>query len=159
MSDRSEINGTYYLRPVVLSDRDLLLKWVNDKSVRENAFNQEQIAIDEHSRWFNNALSSDNIFIYILMHNDEHIGQCRITVKDEVADIDYSIDSSMRGKGLGKIILDLLEQEIRNNYREISKLVGRVKPGNVLSIRCFEENDYTESYRVFEKELKRAEPR
>lgn len=147
------MNSSFYLREVQEKDKQLLLEWANDKDVRNNAFNTSMISPEDHEKWFCKALKNPSIVIYILMSNDTPIGQCRLTVENGEADIDYSIDGKMRGKGIGSILLKLVEQEVKSSHKEIRKLVGRVKTSNEASKKCFKSNNYYDSYCVFEKEI------
>lgn len=148
-----DINGAYYLRGAEKNDIELFFRWVNDDAVRRNAFENHVISKEEHEKWFEKVMDDPDVLIYILMLNEKPIGQCRLTVNDGVADIDYSVDSTMRGKGIGKILIDLVEREVRENHAEIVKLIGRVKLRNTASAKCFEDNGFNESYIVFEKEM------
>lgn len=146
-------NGVYSLRTAGQSDMELLFGWINDDDVRRNAFDEHLISKEEHEKWFSKAMTNQNVLIYILMLNDKPIGQCRLTINNGIADIDYSIDKAMRGRGIGKIILDLTEREVRENCTNIKKLIGRVKPKNTASVKCFERNGYSKTSIVFEKEI------
>ena len=146
-------NGVYYLRLVDNKDEDLLLNWANDLMVRKNSFCQAQIKPEEHKKWFHNALKDESVIIYILMKKNEPIGQCRLNIDGNTAYINYSIEENMRGQGFGKMILDLMEREVRTNHSQIKRLVAKVKVENEASRRCFEKCDYIEAYQVFEKSI------
>lgn len=126
------------LRKATSEDLMLLYKWVNDPATRDASFNSENISLEEHKRWFENALSDKNIFIFILMLEDIPIGQVRLDIKNNLQFIDYSIDSEYRRRGYGKKILQLLESEFTANL----PLVGLVKFENVPSQKIFEDLGY-----------------
>ena len=130
-----------------------MLNWANDETVRKNAFNQEQIKSDQHAKWFANALADPNIIIYILMDNDMPVGQCRLNVEGDTAEIDYSIESSQRGKGLGELILELVISDIHKSNYKIDKLIGKVKSSNGASQHCFEKNGFFNSHITYELKL------
>lgn len=143
----------YRLRPAINSDMDLLFQWVNEEEVRKNSFIQEEISYNTHCRWFDNAIKDENIYIFILLENEEPIGQCRLNVdKMGMAELDYSIKKTRRGEGLGKLIVELMIKEISNKPYDnrIKKIVGKVKHSNISSRKCFEMNGFVEVYDVYE---------
>lgn len=87
------------------------------------------------------------------------VGQIRIAVEDEKAEIGYSIAEEYRGKGFGTAILYLLEQYlIATKEAKADELIGRVIPANRASQNAFLRNGYvqkakTEQYIEFHKAL------
>lgn len=131
-----------YLRKADATDVDLLFEWANEPEVRKNSFNSELIDYSVHTKWFNKVLSSDNIEQFILMDDDTAVGQIRININEDEAEISYSIGAKFRGKGYGKKIVKELEEQIKTSYPKIKKLIARVKPSNIASKRVFESEDY-----------------
>lgn len=131
-----------YLRKADATDVDLLFEWANEPEVRKNSFNSELIDYSVHTKWFNKVLSSDNIEQFILMDDDTAVGQIRININEDEAEISYSIGAEFRGKGYGKRIVKELEEQIKTSYPKIQKLIARVKPSNIASKRVFESEDY-----------------
>ena len=82
-----------YLRNATIEDRDLLFEWANDAVVRKNSFSTEKISYEEHVNWYNKILDRDDCVQYIYMDGDCPVGQVRITLKDDEAEIGYSICS------------------------------------------------------------------
>lgn len=117
-------------------DIHLLFDWANDPQTRENAFHQGQIKWEDHVKWFNNRINSVHCRIYILESDNVPAGQIRFD-KDEVGElvISYSIDHKLRGKGLGRKIVELGLEEITGWGNKIKALV---KKNNPASIRVFE---------------------
>lgn len=136
-------------------DCKLIYTWANDQSVRENSFKPKRIVYDEHKEWFKNKLNDENCSIYILVLDDNKVGQIRIEIDKSIATISYSIAKEHRAKGYGKLILTLLEEKLRN--KSILIIRGLVKYENIVSIKCFESCGYTkvekENYLVFEKKI------
>ena len=81
-----------YIRPVTEEDSRLLYEWRNEELVRKNFFNQEIIPWENHEQWFKKILASDNEYAFILVDGNDLIGQVRLTVENDVAEISYSID-------------------------------------------------------------------
>ena len=138
------------LRKATANDIDLLYEWANDPIVRANSFNSEFISYEEHIKWFNRIMSNDTVIQYILMDNDIPIGQIRLNVNGHEAEISYSIFSDYRGKGYGRSILELIRQEIGEQYRNINRLVAKVRPENIASQKSFEKAGYELKYMCYE---------
>ncbi len=128
---------------------DILFQWANDPETRRNSFNHHVISHEEHEAWFDRLMSDPNRIQYILMDGDNSVGQLRIDITEEVAEISYSIAPNERGKGYGHRIIDLAKQVIEGEYPFIKTLKAAVKPNNVASISCFENNGFAENYRIY----------
>lgn len=144
-----------YLRKANMDDMDLLFRWANDDSVRENAFNTHKINCNEHEKWFLEKLTSDKSVIYICIYGQTPIGQVRLDIDDGDGLISYSIDSAYRLQGHGSVLLSLLEVTVKNDFPSIKGLTARVKKTNIASLRVFEkllyQRDEKDEYIEFKK--------
>lgn len=148
------MDGKLFLRKVTENDMLMLFKWANDPDVRKNAFHSETITLEEHTNWFNKLIMDDSQYQYILMCDDIAVGQIRLSVENNnSAEIDYSIASEYRGRGLGKKILELLRLQVKKDMPHINKLIGRVKSGNIASESCFQSSGYENSFIQYELNL------
>lgn len=127
------------LREVVFSDRDLLFSWCNDPLCRRNSLNSAQISYEEHCRWFSGKLASQDCQMYILMEGEEAAGQVRLDMEGETGTVSYFIDADHRGRGLGKRMLRMLEEDLP---QRVQRLYAVVKEENIASQRCFEGLGY-----------------
>ncbi len=89
------------------------------------------------------------------MDNDQCVGQVRITIDNEEAEIGYSIDESFRGRGCGNTIIALAMNVIEKDFPKIKKIVAKVKPDNIASKKIFENAGFSCSYICFEKQPNR----
>lgn len=129
------------LRPANHFDLQLLFNWKNDPVIRKSAFNTKPIMLDEHTKWFNSALENPDIKIYILEDAYNPLGQVRINITDSIGLIDYSIDEKFRGKGYGKKLISLLEEECQR-INQVALLKAKVKKDNPASQKVFESLGY-----------------
>jgi len=143
-----------YLRPVTNEDIKLLFDWVNDKDTRQNAFETHIITYEEHSAWFKRMMEDPEQIQYILMLGEKPVGQVRLTIEREEADIDYSISDSERGRGYGKEIIRQIKGKVREDCPMVKTLIARVKTSNTASYHCFIGNGFKEVYRQLEFEIK-----
>lgn len=140
-----------YLRKATIGDMDLLFKWANDPVVRENSFNTNTISYDVHKRWFDSIMNDPSVLQYIMMDNDIPIGQIRLKVHGDEAEIGYSVAKEYRKKGYGHEILRLMADRIRKDNLAIKRLVAKVKPDNTASNRLFISEGYEAIYTCFSK--------
>lgn len=127
------------LRKAEWQDKDLLYRWRNDFAVRAASFQSTEISVAEHEAWLKKKLTDSASSIYILELNGEPAGQARLDRLDGAGYISYSISSSFRGQGYGKLLLRLLENEAA---KESLVLVGQVKKNNIASQVVFQSLGY-----------------
>lgn len=146
------------LRDIETTDMDLLFKWANDPTVRQNAFNTEPIPYENHRAWFARMLADKDIEQYILCDGEIPLGQIRLNVEDDKAVIDYSIDKEWRGKGLGVRMVLMAEEELKNKKTDVIYSMAQVKYENTASARVFEKCGYDaekyEKYIEFTKRIR-----
>lgn len=144
----------YELRKATEGDKELLFQWANDKVVRENSFQSEEIGWNIHKDWFYKQLMQKDSNIYVYCENQEPIGQIRIKYRENSAEIHYSIAKEFRGQGHGERMLLLAEEKIRKERKEIHFLDAEVKKDNIASRKKLEHLGYR-SYEVikFRKNL------
>lgn len=148
------MDGLLRLRKVTEADIETLFCWVNDETVRENSFDSHSISFDEHTAWFNQMMSDPNEVQYILVMNEEPIGQIRLSFSEDEAEVTYSISKLVRGCGYGKEIIRLVIQQVKTDYPHILKLIAKVRPSNVALYYCFYKNGFEETYRQLEYDLR-----
>lgn len=141
------------IRRATIEDCDILYEWRNDELVRKNSFNQEEIKYKEHIKWLQNFLSDDSCRIYILIDKEIKVGQAKVRVIDNEAEIGYSIGKEYRGHGYGTKCLELVKNEIKKDFPNIKNIYGRVKVDNVISQRAFEKAGYHAKYIEYVSEV------
>ncbi len=139
------------LRKAVMEDMDLIYEWANDPVVRQNSFHSDPIPYEVHKAWFQRIMSDASVLQFIMMEEDIPVGQIRLNVDDDEAEISYSIGDTFRGKGYGHKILQLIAELVKKEYPEIRNLIAKVKPGNDPSNKLFETENYEMSYLCYSK--------
>ena len=84
------------------------------------------------------------------------IGQIRLNVDYDEAEIGYSIAKEYRGKGYGHKILQLIEELISKEYPKIQKLVAKVKPDNDASNKLFQNEGYDMRCYCYDKKINKT---
>ncbi len=137
-------------------------EWANDKEVRQNSINKEQIKLEDHLNWFNNKIKNENHFFYIAENGEgEALGQVRFDKKgDETWLINFSIDRANRGRGIGDVMLHKSMAMIKRNINA-SVFTAYVSIHNTSSLSIFnklgfirlrQERIGNEDYFYFKKE-------
>lgn len=128
-----------HTREATNSDARLFFEWANDPAVRMNAFNQDDITWSDHLPWFEARLKNEHSKIFVLQWNENPLGQIRFDRKDYHWLIDYSISKQYRGKGLGKLIVELGLKALLPLTKPQERIIAKVKQENIPSIRVFED--------------------
>ena len=138
-----------FLRKAEKDDMDLLFRWANDPVVRSNSFNTDLIPYENHVKWFNKIMEDPSVLQFILMDDDIPVGQIRLNIEDNEAEIGYSIGSEFRGKGYGHKILQLIAEEITSEHPQITTLIAKVKTDNIASNKLFKSEGYEMKYSCY----------
>jgi RimJ/RimL family protein N-acetyltransferase len=128
------------LRHATIDDCKLIYSWANDSEVRENSFQSDKIVFENHVKWFNEKINSNSSEIYILIVDNNDVGQIRLDCNNDSATISYCIDKNFRGKGYGSLIIQLIEHKAKE--KGIKYLYGYVKKQNISSQIIFDKNLY-----------------
>ncbi|WP_286727553.1 MULTISPECIES: GNAT family N-acetyltransferase [Sphingobacterium] len=130
------------LRQAYPQDIDLLFRWANEDSVRNNSFDSKPIVWENHVAWYRLKLQDLSSKIFILVDQQAtSVGQIRLDKVDDCWEIDYSIDVNHRGKGYGKLIVSLIFEKVSPG----SKLKAVVKSTNSASLSVFRKLGFEES--------------
>ena len=146
-----------YLRLAVKEDMDLLFEWAKEPLVRKNSFSSETICYEEHKTWFERLLQNKNCRQYIYIYDGKETGQVRLTADGENVEIGYSICAEMRGQGHGRKLLELVCRQVQQDFPEVQKIIGKVKPENTASQKAFVKAGFEETYTAFEMKMLRKE--
>ncbi len=142
-----------YLREATLEDMELLFHWANDPVVRKSAFSEKVFLYEEHQNWFKKLLDRTDCRQYIYIYKNEAIGQARIELQEDKAEIDYSICKEKRCMGHGEYLLRLLFSKVKEDFPYIQKLTAKAKKDNTASRQVFLDAGYIEKYSCFELEI------
>lgn len=143
-SDPSNTVTKFELRDIIKDDMEFIYLIANDPLTRAMSFNTNFIEWDEHEKWFNRMLASDNPF-YIFMVNGENAGYARFNKCTDFKDcleVSFALHPSMRGKGYSSILLKMACGKVLSRKPGRS-CIGRVKPSNHASQHIFENNLFT----------------
>ena len=123
----------FMVRKAIVDDMEKYFEWVNDKNVRVNSFQSNQISLNNHIHWFNRKLNDADSYLYVIEKSNIMLGQVRFDVLGKEATIDYSIDQEYRGLGLSKDLIKLAIFQFKMDSRNINKIIAKVKISNLVS--------------------------
>lgn len=133
------MEGNYFLRKVKEEDIVDAFQLSNEDYVRKYSINTKKIDWEDHKIWFANIIKSNNHIFYVVTNNtDGFLGQLRFEIEDESATVSISLCKSIMGKGLSeKLIIKSIER-IREERKELKKIIAFVSNENVASKKLFE---------------------
>ena len=127
----------FIIRLATTDDMKNVFELSNDKLVRKNSINQEQIGWDDHVVWFTNRITKIGEPFYIVESYDKKlIAQVRFDKRDEFV-ISISVSSGFRGKGLAAKIIKKCSE-----FSGINKITAWVKEKNTASQKAFLKAGY-----------------
>jgi UDP-2,4-diacetamido-2,4,6-trideoxy-beta-L-altropyranose hydrolase len=135
----TKLDNGLRLRDACPNDCQTYFRWANDPVVRSNALNTTTILWEEHCRWFSSRLDSDRAILFVCIdENDRPIGQVRFEQKSPPDwEIDFSVEPSLRGRGLGFSMLSLALSSFRT--KQSGPVLAIVKEYNTTSSKVFEK--------------------
>lgn len=101
-------------------------------------------------------MGDDSVLQFIMMNGDTPVGQIRLNINGDEAEIGYSIAEEQRSNGYGHKILQLITDTIFVEYSEINVLSAKVKPDNAVSNRLFQNEGYEMQYYCYKKKIQNA---
>jgi RimJ/RimL family protein N-acetyltransferase len=130
------------LRPVTLSDRDLLLKWRNDFVTVRFSGTARAVTAQEHDRWFARRLAMADPCIWIGVWRRNEVGQVRLDQTNDRFAVDVAVAPEWRGRGFGTALLCALTTLAGAEGRV--PLIACVHLDNNASLRSFASAGFRE---------------
>jgi UDP-2,4-diacetamido-2,4,6-trideoxy-beta-L-altropyranose hydrolase len=135
------VNGKTVLRArhAGARDEELLLHWANDPTTRQNSFNPQMIAADEHHRWLRERLSAGANCVLLVIETEEGVplATVRFDRTDAAWNINYSLAAEYRGRGLGPRIVELALEALLREHPGPTCIQAQVRATNEPSRRVF----------------------
>ncbi|UFJ42529.1 GNAT family N-acetyltransferase [Brevibacillus humidisoli] len=142
------------IREATMEDAQLLFDWRNDPVTRANSFHSEPLGWETHVAWLQQAVSRDDLHIFVVEDQEQPIGTFRLNRIDSGrAEISITVAPPCRGKGFGGQILTEAARVARDQLG-YTCLQAHVKESNIASRKAFFRAGYTIASYVLELELK-----
>ena len=125
----------FLLRPMDRNDLEQVLSWRNDTEIRRYMFTQHEIAIDEHTRWFEKVSNDKTRKLLILERTGDAVGFVQFTIQAENRTADwgfYVAPDAPKGTGqaLGQVAMIYAFERLG-----LRKICGQALDFNERSIR------------------------
>lgn len=130
------------VRPAGAADLITLWHWRNDPDTRRASFDQAEIPLDEHTRWFEASLAREDRRLYIILADGVDAGMLRLDVGDREATVSVNIAPEWRGLGVGTRALRSVCREAFGPLG-LHRLTAKVKADNRASRIAFERAGFT----------------
>ena len=130
------------VRLVTKNDCINYFNWANDPQVRENSLDSADIEWTGHQKWFTEKINSESTEMYVIEASGLPVGQARFELVEGTAEINYSLDELVRGRGWAATAIDLSVKCFRN--RNAIPLKAVVKNRNARSRSTFFKLGFTE---------------
>ena len=115
-------------------------EWRNDPVTLNMSFNDKKVSWDEHQKWYKEKLNTKKSIIYISQNHEVLLGVVRFDNfenKNQIYEISINIAPEMRGKGLGKMILNRSKETFLKENKNCSTIKANIKKENKISINLF----------------------
>lgn len=130
-----EINKNISFRFASEEDCELVFNWINDPIVRQNSYNSENIAFEDHKNWFFKKIKNPDTIYMIFSFENIPAGQVRIEKNYENL-IGILVDQNFRGKSLSSEMLKISVEQFKMKYPE-EKITAHIKYDNLPSLKSF----------------------
>jgi RimJ/RimL family protein N-acetyltransferase len=129
-----------YLRSATPVDRDLVFEWRNNPEIIALGSSQKSVSALEHSDWFGLILRSTSCRLFIILLDNNPIGQVRFEINENNhAEISIFLITGFTGRGLGVVSINQSCRLAFASFQEASYIVAFVRKNNVGSLRAFEK--------------------
>ncbi|MBU0675240.1 MAG: GNAT family N-acetyltransferase [Proteobacteria bacterium] len=132
------------LRDCGPADSELLLAWGNDPAVRASAFSTAIIDSEEHQAWFARKMVDPHCRIYLAENGQGmSVGQVRFDWEGTEAEIDVTLASDQRGRGLGAALIGEGVARLVVEQPQIVAIHAHIKPENQASLAAFKRAGFS----------------
>lgn len=125
------------VRRADVRDAELLRGWRNDAETRRRSFTKTTVSAAEHRAWLNKRLTSDRAAIWIFNDGEVPVGQVRVDIDRDVAEVSIVVAPERRGRGYGKAMLSEAVRLLRKEFDDGLRARALVLDDHEASLRTF----------------------
>jgi len=118
-------------------DAELLRQWRNDPETRRRSFTKTSVSVAEHRAWLHTRLASDRAAIWIFSDGVVPVGQVRVDIDGEVAEVSIVVAPEQRARGYGKSMLSAAVALLRREFGAGLRARALVLDDHEASLRTF----------------------
>ena len=135
------------LKEVCKEDWDYILQLRNSFFKNDFLEQQKVLTKKEHYEYMEKQKSNTNFYQWVSFDGEKNVGYIRL-LEDDVSVI---VDQKFQNKGIGTIMLALMEKEAKKIG--LKKIKALVRKNNFSSEKIFLKNNYQLKILMFEKEI------
>ena len=125
------------LRPITLSDTDLIVRWRNSDAVRLNMYDQRILTAEQHRDYFHKKIETGEVVQYLIFVGERPIGTAFFKYLDKGVELGLFIgEEKYRGIGLGgqalRFLINRINEESGSKVAEL-----KVKKNNLRAINMY----------------------
>lgn len=130
------------LRDIKIEDTEKILQWRNNKNVKKNFCNQENLTAERHINWYNSKIMTGKVKQFIIIDKEENLEVGSIYLRDidlinKKAEMGIFIgEDKKRGKGIGTASIHLIVQYAFEQLK-LHKVYLRVFSNNIPAIKSY----------------------
>jgi len=137
---KTKTGQTVSFRYPTIADAQILMNYINKLSAEKSfiLFQGEQQTLKREKKWLQEKIKAikKNKAVFVLAFiNENLIGLSDVELqpmaKNHVGDFGITVAQKYRGKGIGKILMDLI----------ISQAIKKIKKLKIITLECFATND------------------
>ena len=130
-----------------ISHSKKIWQWRNDPHTISMSKSNSEISWDIHKNWFKKTLANQNNFLYIGLIENQNFGIVRFEEendKNNIYNIHINLNNIYRGRGLGKILLQLSIKRFWADCGKAKYIKAEIRNDNKESIKIFLFNHFKE---------------
>lgn len=128
------------LRLATASDVDFTFEWRNDIRVRQYAFDSSELLYSAHQQWFLSKIACAKTNLLIAESEEGRpSGVLRFDYEVGIVEVSLYLNPDLCGKGIGKEMLLVGMDWLKENRSDVRKIRAKVLPGNIASHKVFEK--------------------
>jgi N-acetylneuraminate synthase/N,N'-diacetyllegionaminate synthase len=134
------------LRQVQKEDAALIFEWRNTPFIASLGSQNHTVSWEEHISWMENIVQSKTSKAYLILINDEPVGQVRFDkteINSDICVISVYLIGKYTGKGLGIKAIALGCQQIKKEWTHISSIQATVLKTNINGQKGFIKAGFT----------------
>lgn len=139
-----DILSLIILRKATESDIADIYKYLHRDFIKKYSQNGEKAEWESHRRWYKFLINSDSYLLYIIEdENGRFLGQLKFELEGETSIVSIYLLKEIRGKGLGRVIIDMGLEELLHESDEVDVVLAYILEENDASLNLFKSCGFT----------------
>lgn len=144
------------IRPVCISEAEILYSWRNDKRTLRYALNPKPLVLSEHMDWVQHTIAKEDVDLLLACRNDEPVACVRFDRIGNRALVSIYVNPDLKGSGLGAEALSAALDWLRIYHPEITATDADVLSDNAASHALFASVGYRPARLRYERSQEAA---